>query len=104
MGWGRMLLLGNWGQQMDIEDQKQEIEDLKMQVEANSSGLETSTLRARVAQLETENSELRLYVAALIRYLGHNGTLRQDEFQTLVKAIDIEDGSEDGGYTGKLVK
>ncbi len=30
MGWGRMLLLGNWGQQMDIEDQQREIDDLSL--------------------------------------------------------------------------
>ena len=100
MGWGRMLLLGNWGQQMDIEDQKQEIETLKDQIEVRDSARDTSTLQARVAQLETENGELRLYLASLIRYLGHQGILNQAEFQTLVEAIDVEDGSQDGSYHG----
>jgi hypothetical protein len=104
MGWGRMFLLGNWGQQMDIEDQKQEIEDLRQQMETNSGTQDTTTLNNRVAQLEKENSEIRLYLASLVRYLGHKGVLRQDEFRTLVEAIDKEDGSVDNGYRGEIIK
>lgn len=103
MGWGRMLLLGNWGQQMDIEDQRQEIEDLRVKLDAGAKAGD-ATLKSRVAELEKENSELRLYLASLIRYLGHKGVLRQDEFRKLVETIDIEDGSADGGYNGKIVK
>lgn len=104
MGWGRMLLLGNWGQQMDIEDQRQEIEDLRQQMEVNSAARDTTSLRARIAQLERDNSELRLYLASLIRYLGHEGILDQNDFRTLVDAIDTEDGSADGGYHGRIMK
>jgi cell division septum initiation protein DivIVA len=103
MGWGRMLLLGNWGQQMDIEDQRQEIEELRQQLNAGSRAGDT-TLKNRVAQLEKENGELRLYLASLIKYLGHKGTLRQDEFRKLVETIDREDGSKDGGYSGRVMK
>jgi hypothetical protein len=104
MGWGRMLLLGNWGQQMDIEDQRQEIEDLRQQIYSGSGTPDTTSLKSRMAQLENENSELRLYLASLIRYLGHKGIVRQDEFLHLVEAIDMEDGSKDGGYHGKIVE
>jgi cell division septum initiation protein DivIVA len=97
-----MLLLGNWGQQMDIEDQKQEIEDIRQRLEASTRAGDT-TLQSRVTQLEKENNELRLYIATLIRYLGHQGILDQDEFRTLVDAIDAEDGSKDNGYRGKIV-
>ena len=103
MGWGRMLLLGNWGQQMDIEDQRREIEDLRQQLHAGARAGD-STLKSRMAQLEKENDELRLYLTSLIRYLGHKGVLRQDEFRKLVETIDIEDGSADGGYKGKIVR
>ncbi len=88
---------------MDIEDQKQEIEDLKQQV-YSQSGSSDMALKARVAQLENENKELRLYLAALVRYLGRRGVLQQDEFRALVVTVDAEDGSKDGGYTGKIVK
>ena len=103
MGWGSMLLLGNWGQQMDIEDQKQEIEDLRQRLDAGARAGD-ATLKNRIAQLEKENGELRLYLASLIKYLGHKGVLRQDEFRKLVETIDAEDGSEDGGYSGRIMK
>ncbi len=103
MGWGRMLLLGNWGQQMDIEDQRREIEDLRQQIKTDTKAGD-ATLRSRVAQLEKENGELRLYLASLVRYLGHKGVLRQDEFRKLVEAVDLEDGSADSGYRGKIIK
>jgi|WetSurMetagenome_2_1015567.scaffolds.fasta_scaffold06794_3 hypothetical protein len=103
MGWGRMLLLGNWGQQMDIEDQKLEIEELRRQLAAGS-GTTNMTADTRLVRLEKENGELRLYIAALIRYLGHKGLLRSSEFNKLVETIDIEDGSTDGSYRGKIVK
>ena len=103
MGWGRMLLLGNWGQQMDIEDQRQEIEDLKQQMRYTAVQA-SDNLQARVAQLENDNRELRLYLAALIRYLGHRGMMEQDEFRQLVEVIDAEDGRADGGYRGKMIK
>ena len=103
MGWGRMLLLGNWGQQMDIEDQRREIEDLRQQLESGSQVGDTTT-KSRLVRLEKENNELRLYLASLIRYLGHKGVLRQDEFRTLVETIDMEDGSADGGYLGKIME
>lgn len=99
MGWGRMLLLGNWGQQMDIEDQKQEIEELRQKLETRSE-IQNTTLESRIVQLEIENSELRLYLASLIKYLGHKGVLRQDELRTLVEAVDTEDGS----YRGRIMK
>ncbi len=103
MGWGKMLLLGKLGQQMDIEDQKREIEELRQQLAAGARAGDT-TLKGRVAQLERENGELRLYLASLIRYLGHKGVLRQDEFCKLVEAVDTEDGDADNGYWGKIIK
>ncbi len=103
MGWGRMLLLGNWGQQMDIEDQRREIEDLRTRLDSGARAGDI-TLKSRVAQLEKENGELRLYLASLIKYLGHQGVLRQEEFRKLVETIDSEDGSVDSSYRGKIIK
>ena len=102
MGWGRMLLLGDWGQQLDIQDQRREIDELRKQLRTGT-GESNATLEHRVYQLERENSELRLYLASLIKYLGHKGVLRKDEFRTIVDAVDAEDGAEDGGYRGKIV-
>ena len=103
MGWGRMLLLGDWGQQMDIQDQRREIQALRRQVRRSSSNRAASDLARRVNELEKENDELRLYLASLVRYLGHKGILDRDEFAALVEAVDAEDGKQDGGFDGKVV-
>ena len=76
MGWGRMLLLGNWGQQMDIEDQRKELEALRHQLAGQRHSTDTGGLIA----LERENAELRLYVAAIVRYLVAKGSIDPSEF------------------------
>ena len=104
MGWGRMLLLGDWGQQMDLEDQRSEIESLRCQIRNNSSGRDVADINQRLAILERENDELRLYLAALIRYLGNRGVVLKDEFASLVEVVDAEDGAADGGYKGEIAR
>lgn len=103
MGWGRMLLLGDWGQQMDIQDQRREIESLRRQIRRDSSTRATAGLSPRIAELEKENEELRLYLASLVRYLGNKGVLQKDEFRSLIEVVDAEDGASDGGYKGEVV-
>jgi len=103
MGWGRMLLLGNWGQQMDIEDQREELASLRRQIETTAPSRDYS-LAYRLEKLEKENSELRLYLAALIRYLGHEEIVHPDEFRQLIEEIDKDDGNIDGGYRGNIIK
>lgn len=103
MGWGRMFLLGDWGQQMDIEDQRQEIQKLRRQMRRGGGGRAAPDLSRRVNELEKENDELRLYLASLVRYLGRKGLLVRDEFAALVEAVDAEDGKQDGGYSGEVV-
>jgi hypothetical protein len=102
MGWGRMLLLGNVGQQLDIEDQQREIENLKSQVRSQALIHDSHDLNQRLAEVEAENGELRLYLAALIRYLGNKGVLDKNDFGQLIDAIDTEDGSADGRYEGRI--
>jgi hypothetical protein len=104
MGWGRMLLLGDWGQQMDIEDQRGEIESLRQQIRSSSVGRATADVTDRVALLEQQNDELRLYLASLVRHLGNKGVLQKEEFGALVEAIDTEDGKADGRYEGEIVR
>lgn len=103
MGWGSMFLLGNIGQQMDIEDQKSELERLREQFISHTHEPDNS-VEARIARLEKENGELKLYLAALIRYLEHKGTVRESEFRNLVNVIDSEDGTTDGGYSGDIIR
>jgi Tfp pilus assembly protein PilO len=102
MGWGRMLLLGNLGQQMDIQDQQDQIAELQDQLRGLRVQSSTPDLAARVDQLERELDEMRLYAAALIRYLAEKGVLDKAEFAGLVEAIDRADGSADAGYRGPM--
>lgn len=66
MGWGTWLLLGDLGQQLDIQEQKDEIELLRQRLETEAETRDKA-LEKRVAQLEIDNNELRLYLASLIR-------------------------------------
>ena len=98
MGWGRMLLLGNWGQQMDIEDQREELERLRQNM--------ASSIRGGVdaPHLRKDLDETRLYTVALMRLLVTKGVLSNDEVRAMVDAIDREDGKADGRASGPTSK
>ena len=88
MGWGRMLLLGNVGQQIDIGDLNGEIAGMQ------SAFLENQQVDLKQAQsialLRRENQELKLYLATLMRLLVSKGVLNQEEVETTVRAIETE--------------
>jgi hypothetical protein len=88
MGWGRMLLLGNVGQQLDIGDLGGEIAGMQ------SAFLENQQVDLKQAQsialLRRENQELKLYLATLLRLLVSKGVLRREEVETTVRAIETE--------------
>ena len=100
MGWGRFLLLGNLGQQLDLADQSQEIEQLRQELRRSRST--TAARPDAVARLQEENDELRLYLAALVRLLTAKGIVRPEEIQRVEDIIDTEDGARDGRYQGDI--
>ena len=102
MGWGRMLLLGNLGQQLDIEDQKKQIHDLKNRLRSQSNRA-SQKVDLRLDILERNCDEIKLYLATIIRYLVAKGALDAKEFESLVDEIDAEDGSTDGRYKGNIL-
>ncbi len=100
MGWGRFLLLGNLGQQLDIQDQNQEIQNLRRELvmsRASAGGGKEDFER-----LQAENDELRLYLAAVVQLLVSKGVISRDELRRVVDAVDAEDGEKDGRYNGPL--
>ena len=101
MGWGRMLLLGNLGQQLDIEEQRQEIQSLRSKVRSEGRKA-VQSVELRLDVLERQSDEMKLYLAALVRYLASSGTVDLNEFAKLVDEVDAEDGSTDGRYKGNL--
>ncbi len=88
MGWGRMLLLGNVGQQLDIGDLNNAIAGMQSAVAQNES-LDTEQGRA-IERLQRENQELKLYLATLVRLLVARGVLKTEEIETTVHAIETE--------------
>ncbi|HYD00883.1 MAG TPA: hypothetical protein VEB22_06615 [Phycisphaerales bacterium] len=92
MGWGRMLLLGNFGQQMNIDDVRQELAGLRTQIkEARASDQRHDVDQQQSEQiraLQRENEMLELCVATLARLLRAKGVVTAEEFDTLAELID----------------
>lgn len=88
MGWGRMLLLGNVGQQLDIGDLSNQIAGMESAVVSNESV--DREQGEQIERLERENRELKLYLATLLRLLVAKGVLKPEEVETTVKAIETE--------------
>lgn len=57
-----------------------------------------------MGQLQAENDELRLYLAAIVRLLTSKGIVSREELQRVVDVIDAEDGKQDGRYRGSVAE
>ena len=101
MGWGRWLLLGDLGQQMDLADQQAEIERLREQVQSRPAM--PSSSEERLQALQRDNDELKLYLAVVIRLMVAKKIATADEIKAIVAAVDREDGVEDKKYKGPMV-
>lgn len=101
MGWGRMFLLGDLGQQMDLGDHEQALDGLKRRLAAGAARL-TETNK-ELQRLATENNELKLYVAALFRILVAQQIVTPEELRSLVQRIDAEDGTVDDAWAGRVL-
>ena len=66
-----------------------------------SAGTDESQDR-RLAALEAENGELKLYLAAVIRLLKTKGQISEQELRAIVDAVDASDGSADGQFHGEV--
>ncbi len=86
MGWGRMMLLGNVGQQLDIQDLENAIRQMQADV-AQTQNLDR-TQEQGIEDLQRENHEFKLYLATLVKLLVAKGVIRQEEVDTAVQAIE----------------
>jgi hypothetical protein len=100
MGWGRMLLLGNLGQQLDIQDNQRALTQISDQLRA--TGQFDREVAARLDQLAAENGELKLYLAAVVRLLVSRGVVTAGELKEIVDVIDRSDGRSDGQFGGSV--
>ena len=88
MGWGRMFLMGNVGQQLDIGELEGAITEMQSAFLENQR---TDLGQAKtIAQLQRENHDLKLYLATLIRLLVSKGVIKPEEVETIVRAIETE--------------
>lgn len=86
MGWGRMMLLGNVGQQLDISDLSNAIGQMQATLEWDKN-LDLRQERS-IEDLRKENHELKLYLATLMRLLVAKGVIKQEEVDTTIQAIE----------------
>ena len=86
MGWGRMMLLGNVGQQLDIQDLENAIREMEAAY-SQTQNLDRTQERS-IEQLQSENHELKLYLATLVKLLVAKGVIRQEEVDAAVQAIE----------------
>ena len=100
MGWGSYLLLGDLGQQLDIMQQREEMQRLRAAVAEAKSAPAPTADNARIAQLEAEIDEMRLYVVAMMRLLLSKDLVSREDLERMLKVVDGLDGTEDGRHTG----
>jgi hypothetical protein len=100
MGWGRMLLLGNIGQQLDIHEAGRELEHIREHLEA--SGRFNHEVSDYLKKLAAENAELRLYLAATIKLLTEKNVIHASELSEIVTALDASDGKADKRFSGDI--
>ncbi len=88
MGWGRMLFLGNIGQQLDLDDFGVEIQRIR-ETFAQVSAVDQAQGN-ELHRLRQDNNELRLYLATLMRLLVQKGVLTAQETASMAAAIDAD--------------
>lgn len=79
MGWGRMLLLGDLGQQLDIHDMRRNLDDQRS-VDMSQD--------EQIRELRQGNQQLKLAVTALSRLLVSKGVLSSEDVAQIGRAID----------------
>ncbi len=86
MGWGRTLLLGDIGTQLNVQDVENAVEQMRDEVQRNEN-LDAEQ-QENIQRLIQENHELKLYLATLLKLLVSKGVLKQEEIQATVQAIE----------------
>jgi len=101
MGWGRMLLLGDVGQQLDLADHREDLEQLRTGISIERAMREGAD--EMIGRLRRENQEVKLYLAAVVRLLLAKNVVTIDEIRRIVDTLDREDRTADGAYAGPVM-
>jgi hypothetical protein len=95
MGWGRLLLLGDIGQQLDIQEAAGDIASLKAALQSKAA-LDRSQ-DERLAHLQKRVLDLELCVASLLRLLAQKQTLSAEELSRLAHLVDAREDAASAG-------
>src|SRR5215203_3394238 len=100
MGWGRFLLLGDVGQQLDLRDQQADMQRLR----ASVSGQQHRDARQdeQIRQLQEENVELKLTLHRLAHLLVSRGVLSTDDVVRLAGELEQVEGSPSGASDARV--
>jgi hypothetical protein len=96
--------LGDIGNRLDIEDCEREISQLRDELRRSrpTGGGTNFDTKRELARLQSENDELKLYLATVIRILQAKEVCTAQELEEFVNIIDSEDGFPDGKYDGPI--
>lgn len=92
MGWARTLLLGDIGNRLDIGDAERNIAEIRTKLRGQRE-LDVKQDEA-IIQLQRENEELELCVAALVKTLERKGVLSAGEVSKLVEMVELDPQGE----------
>jgi hypothetical protein len=94
MGWGRYLLLGDFGQQMDLSDQRNELQRVRSSVEGQQ--YRDRQQDDQIRQLQQENVELKLTLNRLAHLLVSRGVVSADDVTKLAGELERAEGPPGG--------
>jgi hypothetical protein len=86
LSWGRLFLLGNIGQQIDIDDIEADVGRLRGRLHAQTATDQSQD--QALLTLRREVTDLKLVVAELARLLVAGGTLPAEAIERLVRGVD----------------
>lgn len=89
MDWFRLLVLGDVGQQLDIEDLEQDVGRLRGRLRSQRNTDRTQD--EALLTLRREVTELKLVVSELTRMLMATGTLPAESVEKLARGMDATD-------------
>ena len=99
MGWASYLLMGDFGQQLDLSDNNSHLANMNRELQARR---DAATPGEQYLTLQHETDEMKLYLTALFGILIQKQLMTRDELKIVVDKIDQADGKEDGRYTGPV--
>jgi len=100
MGFGEWILDSEWHRDAQTGKLRYEMDAVKRQLRRRREA--SRTVERSLEELQHENDELKLYLASVLRLLVGKGIATDEEIRAMVAAVDGEDGTEDGRYTGPM--